>query len=66
MLKTPPLDTPVLPGIARGVVLELARQADVEVLEGPLSIDDLLDADEVLLKCPTKYEEGVPDQAEEL
>ncbi len=48
-LKTPPLDTPVLPGIARGVVLEIARNEDIEVQECCLTIDDLLDADEVLL-----------------
>ncbi len=49
VLKTPPLDTPVLPGIARSVVLDLARQANITVQECPLTIDDLLDADEVLL-----------------
>ena len=49
VLQTPPLDTPVLPGIARSVVLEMAASADVTVQECPLTIDDLLDADEVLL-----------------
>ena len=49
VLKTPPLDTPVLPGIARGVVLEIALNEGIEVQEYPLTIDDLLDADEVLL-----------------
>ena len=49
MLKTPPLDTPVLPGIARGVVFELAKSAGIDTEEQPLTIDDLLDADEVLL-----------------
>jgi branched-chain amino acid aminotransferase len=49
VLKTPPLDTPVLPGIARGVVIDIARQAGIEAHECPLSIDDLLDADEVFL-----------------
>ncbi len=49
VLKTPPLDTPVLPGIARGIVLEIARATGIEALECPLTIDDLLDADEVLL-----------------
>lgn len=48
-LKTPPLDTPVLPGVARGVVLELAREMSIECGEAALSIDDLLDADEVFL-----------------
>lgn len=49
VLKTPHLDTPVLPGITRGVLLELASKADIETKECPLTIDDLLDADEVLL-----------------
>jgi branched-subunit amino acid aminotransferase/4-amino-4-deoxychorismate lyase len=49
MLLTPALDTPVLPGIARGVVLELAQREAIEVREGALTINDLLDADEVFL-----------------
>lgn len=49
VLRTPALDTPVLPGIARGVVLEIARAQGIETVEGPLVIGDLLEADEVLL-----------------
>lgn len=49
VIKTPPLDTPVLPGIARSVVLELASTLDQTVKEDSLTIDDLLDADEVFL-----------------
>lgn len=49
VLKTPPLDTPVLPGIARGIVLEIARDSGIEAQQCPLTVDDLLDADEVLL-----------------
>lgn len=49
VLKTPPLDTPVLPGIARGVVLQIASDCGIQCEQCPLSIDDLLDADEVLL-----------------
>lgn len=49
VLKTPPLDTPVLPGIARGVVCEIARKVGLEVSQSPLTIDDLLDADEAML-----------------
>lgn len=48
-LKTPPLDTPVLPGIARDTVLQLAKEAGIPAEETVLSIDDLLDANEVLL-----------------
>jgi len=49
VLRTPPVDTPVLPGTARGVVLELARDMNLETREEPLTINDLLDADEVFL-----------------
>jgi len=48
-LKTPPLDTPVLPGIARGVVLEIAKREGIETSECTLTINDLFAADEVLL-----------------
>ena len=49
MVKTPPLDTPVLPGITRSVVLDLAARDGVAVEEAPLTIEDLLTADEVFL-----------------
>lgn len=49
VLKTPPLSTPVLPGIAREAVLECAAAEGIEVQETPLTVHDLLDADEVML-----------------
>ncbi len=49
VLRTPPLDTPVLPGITRAAVLELAREAGHKTEEIPLTINDLLDADEVFV-----------------
>lgn len=49
VLKTPPLGTPVLPGITRAIVLELGGELEIDTQECPLSIDDLLDADEVFL-----------------
>jgi len=48
-LMTPPTDTPALRGITRATVLELARQAGIETAAKPLTIDNLLDADEVFL-----------------
>lgn len=48
-LATPPLDTPVLPGIARGVLIEIARDLGMKWTETPITIDELLDADEVIL-----------------
>ena len=48
-LATPPLNTPVLPGVSRSVILELAQAHDIPVEEKPLNINDVLDADEVFL-----------------
>lgn len=48
-LKTPPLDTPVLPGVTRAIILDLARQQAIPPDEAPCTINDLLDADEVFL-----------------
>jgi branched-subunit amino acid aminotransferase/4-amino-4-deoxychorismate lyase len=48
-LLTPPLDTPVLPGITRAVVLEIAEGLGIPIVERPLRIDDLLSADEVFV-----------------
>lgn len=48
-LHTPPLATPVLPGIARQTVLELADELQLTASETTLRINDLLTADEVFL-----------------
>jgi branched-chain amino acid aminotransferase len=48
-VKTPPVDTPVLPGVTRAAVIEVARAATVPLEERPLTINDLLEADEVFL-----------------
>lgn len=49
VIKTPPIETPVLPGITRATILELAAELDMKTEECALTIDDLLDADEVFL-----------------
>jgi branched-chain amino acid aminotransferase len=46
---TPGLDTPVLPGIMRSTVIEAAVAEGMTVEEGPLTISELLGADEVFL-----------------
>ena len=48
-LTTPPLDTPILPGVTREAVLELAADNDIPAEESACTVDDLLDADEVFL-----------------
>lgn len=48
-LFTPPVQTPVLPGIARMTVIEIAEQENIPCHEQPLQVGDLLAADEVFL-----------------
>lgn len=48
-LLTPPLDTPVLPGITRETVLELAAARGIAVRQEPLHLADLREADELFL-----------------
>lgn len=48
-LLTPPVETPVLPGVARATVMSLSDELGIESAEQFLSIDDLLDAEEVFL-----------------
>ena len=48
-LLTPPLDTPVLPGITRATVIELAVELGIPVREQELRLAELLEADEAFL-----------------
>ena len=52
-LRTPSLDGPVLPGITRRVVLELAREEGIPVEEGQYTPDEIRHADEVFLTNST-------------
>jgi para-aminobenzoate synthetase/4-amino-4-deoxychorismate lyase len=49
VIATPPLDSSILPGVTRAVLLERARRAEISAHELPLTLDDLRDADAVLL-----------------
>jgi cytochrome c-type biogenesis protein CcmE len=42
---------------------DLLRHEAQAIVTGRLGEDGIFHADELLLKCPTKYEEAVPDQA---
>ncbi len=48
-LLTPPLEEPILPGITRATVLELAQADRIPTRQQPLTIDDLLGAEEIFL-----------------
>jgi branched-chain amino acid aminotransferase len=49
VLYTPPLQTPVLAGVARKAVCRIARDESIEVVEKDLHIADVLEADEIFL-----------------
>lgn len=46
-----------------GEKLELLRNMAQAIMIGELHSDGIFYADEILLKCPSRYEEAVPDQA---
>lgn len=48
-LVTPPNETPVLPGVTRAAVMDLAQRLNIPVEQRDLTVEDLLAADEVLL-----------------
>ncbi|MGD8452505.1 MAG: aminotransferase class IV [Phycisphaerae bacterium] len=48
-LWMPPLDTPVLPGITRATVVELAAQRGIAVQESLLTLEELRQSDEIFL-----------------
>lgn len=50
--------------VYEGVRPDLLRNEAQAIMTGQLGADGVFYADELLLKCPTKYEEAVPDQAE--
>lgn len=50
--------------IYQGVKPDLLRNEAQAIMTGQLGSDGVFHADELLLKCPTKYEEAVPNQSE--
>lgn len=48
-----------------GPMPDLLRHEAQAILTGRLGTDGVFEADELLLKCPTRYEEEVPLQSEE-
>jgi cytochrome c-type biogenesis protein CcmE len=47
-----------------GVMPDLLRDEAQAIMTGHLGADGIFVVDELLLKCPTKYEEAVPSQVE--
>ncbi|HEX2704433.1 MAG TPA: aminotransferase class IV [Candidatus Lustribacter sp.] len=59
VLRTPPADSGLLPGVTRELVIEWCRQAGLQVAEEALPIGVLADADEVFITSSTKDVLGV-------
>lgn len=54
---------PQLQVVYTGVKPDLLRHEAQAIMTGRVSEDGIFHADELLLKCPTKYEEAVPEQS---
>jgi len=50
--------------VYNGVMPDLLRNEAQAIMTGHMGEDGIFYADELLLKCPTKYEESVPDQSQ--
>jgi len=50
--------------VHNGPMPDLLQNEAQAIMTGKLGEDGVFYADELLLKCPTKYEEAVPDQSE--
>jgi len=48
-LHTPPIETPILAGVARMTVCQIAVKNSIKLIEKALYISDILDADEIFL-----------------
>lgn len=56
--------TPRLEVVYKGPMPDLLQNEAQAIMTGHIEADGVFYADELLLKCPTKYEEAVPDQVE--
>ena len=56
-------DLPQLKVIYYGVKPDLLKNEAQAILTGKINADGIFTASELLLKCPTKYEEALPDQS---
>lgn len=56
--------TPRLDVVYQGPMPDLLQNEAQAIMTGHLEEDGTFYADELLLKCPTKYEEAVPEQTE--
>ena len=57
-------DAAQLQVIHNGPMPDLLQNEAQAIMTGKMGDDGIFYADELLLKCPTKYEEAIPDQSE--
>lgn len=55
VLITPPADNFILPGVTRKRLIDLCRRLGVPVSEQPFTLNDMMNADEVLVTSTTKF-----------
>ncbi len=66
VFRTAPLSNLILPGITRMVLIGLAKEHNIPVMEKAFTVDELMDADEVIytsagaLCCPVSHIDGKP------
>jgi cytochrome c-type biogenesis protein CcmE len=58
------ITTPRLTVIYEGLPPDMLRHEAQAILTGTLNDEGIFEAEELLLKCPSKYEDAVPDQVE--
>lgn len=58
-------DNPQLEVVYEGVQPDMLRHEAQAILTGQLNDDGVFIAEELLLKCPSRYEEAVPNQVED-
>jgi cytochrome c-type biogenesis protein CcmE len=58
-------NSPRMQVVYKGVKPDLLRNEAQAILTGKLGDDGVFYASELLLKCPTKYEQSVPNQVDE-
>ena len=54
IIKTPPLEANILPGVTRKTLIEIIQKSDYAFTEEDISIDELFDSDEVWISNTTK------------
>ena len=60
---TPPLSSGCLEGVTRGVLMEIANEASVSVVEQTMQLEDLYGADEVFMTSTNRNVIGVKEIA---